>query len=69
MDGDRVQSIRQVDRFRASVDALRRGEPVPEDGYHGDYVRELAAQDGARLEPALLNTQLEIPARRRLASS
>jgi arginyl-tRNA synthetase len=36
----------QMDRFRASVDALRRGEPVPEDGYRGDYVRDLAAQEG-----------------------
>jgi arginyl-tRNA synthetase len=36
----------QIDRFRASVDALRRGEPVPEDGYKGDYVVELAAMEG-----------------------
>jgi arginyl-tRNA synthetase len=36
----------QMERFRASVDALRRGEPVPEDGYHGDYVVDLARLDG-----------------------
>ncbi|MEX2212326.1 MAG: arginine--tRNA ligase [Gaiellaceae bacterium] len=36
----------QMERFRASVDAVRAGEPVPEDGYHGDYVQELAARDG-----------------------
>jgi len=36
----------QMDRFRASVDALRRGEPVPEDGYRGAYVVELAAAEG-----------------------
>jgi arginyl-tRNA synthetase len=36
----------QMDRFRASIDALRRGEPVPEDGYRGDYMVELAAHDG-----------------------
>ena len=36
----------QMDRFRASVDALRRGEPVPEDGYRGEYVAELAREDG-----------------------
>jgi len=36
----------QMKRFRASVDALRRGEAVPEDGYHGDYVRELADAAG-----------------------
>ena len=36
----------QMDRFRASIDALRRGDPVPEDGYQGEYVVELARQDG-----------------------
>jgi len=45
----------QIDRFRASVDALRRGDPVPEDGYHGDYVRDLAAQDGDPL-PRMLES-------------
>jgi arginyl-tRNA synthetase len=37
---------RQLDLFRASVEAVRRGEDPPEDGYQGDYVRELAALDG-----------------------
>ena len=32
----------QMERFRASVEAVRRGEEPPEDGYRGDYVRELA---------------------------
>jgi arginyl-tRNA synthetase len=36
----------QMDRFRASVEAIRRGDPVPEDGYHGAYVTELAALSG-----------------------
>ncbi len=36
----------QMDRFRASVEAARRGEEPPEDGYHGDYVAELAKEDG-----------------------
>jgi arginyl-tRNA synthetase len=36
----------QMDRFRASVEAVRRGEPPPEDGYHGAYVAELAALPG-----------------------
>ena len=36
----------QMDRFRASVDAIRRGEEPPEDGYHGAYVAELAMEDG-----------------------
>jgi arginyl-tRNA synthetase len=51
--GDRVEreyyyndAGAQMERFRASVDAIRRGEPVPEDGYHGDYVRELAEAAG-----------------------
>jgi arginyl-tRNA synthetase len=32
----------QIPNLGASVAALRRGEPVPDDGYHGDYVEELA---------------------------
>ncbi len=36
----------QMERFRASIDALRRGEPVPEDGYRGAYVEELAQAEG-----------------------
>jgi arginyl-tRNA synthetase len=36
----------QMERFRASVEAVRRGEPIPEDGYHGDYVRGLAEVEG-----------------------
>ncbi|MCC6223623.1 MAG: arginine--tRNA ligase [Thermoleophilia bacterium] len=37
---------RQMERFRASVEAHRRGEEPPEDGYHGAYVGELAAVPG-----------------------
>jgi arginyl-tRNA synthetase len=37
---------RQIELFRASVDARRRGEPIPEDGYKGEYVEELAKADG-----------------------
>jgi arginyl-tRNA synthetase len=36
----------QMDRFRASVDAVRRGEEPPEDGYKGDYITDLAALKG-----------------------
>ena len=36
----------QMDRFRASVEAVRRGEPIPEDGYQGDYIKDLAATPG-----------------------
>src|SRR6185436_21152738 len=37
---------RQMERFRASVDAVRRGEAPPEDGYHGAYIAELAKREG-----------------------
>jgi len=36
----------QMERFRASVDAVRRGEEPPEDGYHGEYLHELALHPG-----------------------
>jgi arginyl-tRNA synthetase len=35
-------SGRQMDLFRASVEARRRGVEPPEDGYQGDYVADLA---------------------------
>jgi len=34
----------QIDRFAGSLDAVARGEPVPQDGYQGDYMVEVAAQ-------------------------
>jgi arginyl-tRNA synthetase len=38
----------QVERFGASIAARARGEELPEDGYQGDYVDEIAASiDGA----------------------
>jgi arginyl-tRNA synthetase len=36
----------QMDRFRASVEAARRGDEPPEDGYQGAYVAELAQVRG-----------------------
>jgi arginyl-tRNA synthetase len=39
-------SGRQIDLFRASVEARRRGEEPPEGGYQGDYINELAKLDG-----------------------
>jgi arginyl-tRNA synthetase len=33
----------QIDNLGVSVAAIRRGEPIPEDGYRGAYVHELAA--------------------------
>jgi arginyl-tRNA synthetase len=37
---------RQMDLFRESVQAVREGREPPEDGYHGDYIEELAQIDG-----------------------
>ncbi|HET8719333.1 MAG TPA: arginine--tRNA ligase [Nocardioidaceae bacterium] len=34
----------QMDKFGASLEAVAQGEPVPEDGYHGDYIADLAKQ-------------------------
>jgi arginyl-tRNA synthetase len=44
---------KQMERFYASVEAVRRGEEPPEDGYRGDYIRELAAQQGDPVPPML----------------
>jgi len=35
----------QMEKFRASVEARRRGEEPPEDGYQGAYIAELATSD------------------------
>jgi arginyl-tRNA synthetase len=43
----------QMERFRRSVEASRRGEPPPEDGYHGSYIAELARTEGDPI-PAML---------------
>jgi arginyl-tRNA synthetase len=34
----------QMDKFGASIEAAALGLPVPEDGYHGDYIADLAKQ-------------------------
>src|SRR5204863_530119 len=44
---------KQMERVRESVAAVRRGEEPPEDGYHGDYVAQLAEVDGDPV-PAML---------------
>ena len=43
----------QMERFRNSVEAVRRGEEPPEDGYRGAYVDELAARPGDPVPPML----------------
>ncbi len=43
----------QMERFHSSVEAVRRGEEPPEDGYQGDYIAELAKLPGDPV-PAML---------------
>jgi arginyl-tRNA synthetase len=43
----------QMDRFRASVESVRRGEEPPEDGYRGAYVHDLALLRGDPVPPML----------------
>src|SRR5918999_2733723 len=43
----------QMERFYASVEAVRRGEAPPEDGYQGAYVHDLAALPGDPVPPML----------------
>jgi arginyl-tRNA synthetase len=43
----------QMERFRASVEAARRGEPAPEEGYAGEYIDELAQLHGDPVPPML----------------
>ena len=43
----------QMDKFGASVMAAAHGRPIPEDGYHGGYIVDLAAEITAA-EPAIL---------------
>ena len=47
----------QMDRFRASVEAVRRGEESPEDGYHGEYIAEIAREEGDPV--AAMRTRIE----------
>ena len=44
---------RQIDRFTNSLIAAAKGQPVPEDGYGGDYITEIAANIVAQ-EPGVL---------------
>jgi len=43
----------QIERFRASVEARARGEEPPEDGYHGDYLLEIARTGSDPVETML----------------
>ena len=50
----------QMELFRASVEARRRGEEPPEGGYFGDYVSELAAQRGDPVPPMLAQIEASL---------
>ena len=43
----------QMERFYASIDAIRRGDEPPEDGYRGAYMEQLARTEGDPV-PAML---------------
>jgi arginyl-tRNA synthetase len=43
----------QIDRFTNSLIAAAKGEPTPDDGYAGDYIKEIAAQILAERPDAL----------------
>jgi len=43
----------QMEKFRASIDAIRRGEEPPEDGYQGEYMNALAELRGDPVPPML----------------
>ena len=51
---------RQLDLFRASVEARRRGEEPPEDGYQGEYINELATLEGDPVEHMLEEIKREV---------
>jgi arginyl-tRNA synthetase len=55
----------QMERFRASVEAARRGEAPPEEGYAGDYIQELAVLEGDPV-PSMLRRIEESLARFRI---
>jgi arginyl-tRNA synthetase len=44
----------QMDRFGASLEAAALGQPIPADGYHGDYIADLAKQV-VETKPTIVN--------------
>jgi arginyl-tRNA synthetase len=53
-------SGRQIDLFRASVEARRQGEEIPEGGYQGEYINELAQREGDPVEHMLEEIKREV---------
>ena len=50
----------QMERFYASIEALRRGDEPPEDGYRGAYMNELAALPGDPVPPMLAKMEASL---------
>jgi arginyl-tRNA synthetase len=51
---------RQIELFRASVEARRRGEDLPEGGYQGEYINELAQREGDPVAEMLEEIRREV---------
>jgi arginyl-tRNA synthetase len=51
---------RQIELFRESVEARRRGEEPPEEGYTGEYVAEIAAEPDDPVERMLAEIEREL---------
>ena len=51
---------RQIELFRESVEARRRGEEPPADGYTGEYVAEIATEPGDPVERMLAEIEHEL---------
>jgi arginyl-tRNA synthetase len=49
----------RVEKFRESVAAVQRGEEPPEDGYHGDYLRDLQGDDPVAAMRGSIEASLE----------
>jgi arginyl-tRNA synthetase len=49
----------QMDKFGASLQAAAHGEPIPEDGYHGEYILDLAEQIVAEVPDILTLPEAE----------
>ncbi|OBB15857.1 arginine--tRNA ligase [Mycobacteriaceae bacterium 1482268.1] len=50
----------QIDRFTNSLIAAAKGEPTPDDGYAGDYIKDIAAQVLAKEPDALSLPEAEM---------
>jgi arginyl-tRNA synthetase len=53
---------RQIELFRESVEARRRGDEPPDEGYTGDYVAGIAAEPGDPVERMLAEVKRELEA-------